>query len=114
MVLVLTNNMNNKNKETNDNSEKPSVSIDDVPAEVIAALNSIVTQTEPIDFLKEFHDISRENAFVILELTHRGRLAPSYQCYGYLTLVVLAGSPENAMAMYSSGVNWIKSNIPNA
>jgi hypothetical protein len=102
--------MNNNGSSKN----KPNhfiVNLDDPSPKDVAMLNSFLTSENPIVFMPSIATIDRAAALALLELAHNGKLSPSYQSYGYLLVLTLAGTPEKAVNLFANGCKFIKSTM---
>lgn len=93
---------NDKNKPT---------PIDDIPKEVIAEINNVVTSEDPEVFMPALLKLDRKGAMVMLELIHRGKVAASYHAYGYVLILCLSGSQAATAGLFSQGLSWIREEI---
>lgn len=86
-------------------------SIDSIPQEVIAEMNSYITSDDPNVFMPHIARIDRKVAMLILELTARGKLSPSYESYSWVLLIGMTGSPEAASLLFKKGYNFLRNQM---
>ena len=92
-------------KHKDDNTPK---SIEDIPADIIAEINSYITSNDPNVFMPHICNLDQKIAMLILELTSRGKLSPSYESYAWVLLVAMTGNPENAAKLFKKGYDFLK------
>lgn len=93
---------------TNQNNNNEGMDCEDLTNEQLAELNSIVVLSEPAEFMPYLVGMNRENALAVLELTHRGKLSPSYQIYGFLLMLSLMGDIRAVVNQYKNGIDYLK------
>lgn len=94
------------------NHEKP-LTIDDIPKGLLAHINSVITSENPEEFMPDLSQCDRKTAMMLLELTHRGKLSPSYHAYGVILMLAMLGNYKSAKKAFSSGLQFLAKEFKN-
>lgn len=95
--------------KNNGPSKNEPIDLNNPSSKDIAKLNSVLTHENPMYFMPSIAHISRDDALSLLELVHSGKLSPSYQSYGYLLVLSLAGTQKKAVKLFSDGMHYLRS-----
>lgn len=77
--------------------------------EFLTLMNNELQSDKPEGFLPVLATLEREQAMFLIEMTHGGKLNPSYNAYGFILLKSLCDNDEQVFMMYAQGAEFIKS-----